>query len=257
MGMVEGGLNGRLMNDIQVRRNSCLSAAFSRPSLVGLLLLTLGPVAMSTPSEIAENIRASATFFLSQGTLLPDADKAASMEAMVRSITSQISCLKSLDMVAAAEVNSAISANTMFCSDQKKRLAAALDRRFAQGNISGVASRYRGGVRVTQTMGGVNAYLCESDWAILESRAGLQEKVCVLVDRLSMVGLTNPSEATTKTIAAVLACCHSPQGSPAHLFMLVQEVVFANVDIVRIPCFFGAPIIPIHRVNLANISRPG
>lgn len=78
--------------------------------------------------------------------------------------------------------------------------------------------------KTPQTLLLVENFLTSSDWQVLEATGTAAWKVNRLMDRLLLLGLSHPSEATTKRVAAVVALHHFPQAEPRELHNLVGEV---------------------------------
>ena len=168
--------------------------------------------------DIVEQIRSLTRFFRSQGSLL-DRDLATRSEAaLVTSIAQQISSLRSLDVAGAASINDAISSSTMSLP-LKAQLAAAATRRAL---VAQTVTTHR---RTCQTLHNPCAFFTEGDWQCFEDATiGVGRKVMIMADRMHRLGLTTPSEMTTKHLTAMIAATHSPDASPASLHSLVQEV---------------------------------
>ncbi len=166
---------------------------------------------MATSGEIVSNIAGTTAFFRSQASLGIAQDmQRSSMEGMCRSLCAQISGLRCLDVRDAASINESISASS-FPADLKATMAQAVVQKTMTSN-SGTGAA----TKCTQTVTtGLLNYFTADDWTIFENPAcSLGQKVSRACERLRLLNLVNPSEATQKHITAVLASAHWPGGDP-------------------------------------------
>ena len=179
---------------------------------------------MSTAEGVLSQINSCSQFFHSQGPLLSDASKQASMGAMARSMIAQIAGCASMSLDQASAINAAIT-RSAFNDSHKLALADAVNKRCLDQQQPGAP---RGGRRCTQSLPSVTSFFTDADWAIFEAQGTVQLKICTMMDRLTMLGLSNPSEATVKHLAALIACVHCPESSADQLHMLVTEIKAAS-----------------------------
>ena len=159
-------------------------------------------------------------FFSSQRRLVSTGTLNASMVSMAESIAAQIKVLPGLDVGAAAELNDAITKSTTFGLEQKQLMANAVNDKCMDVAVTTTPQR-----RGTQQIRDARNYFTEGDWNVLnnQSIASIQ-KVAVCCDRLSLAGLRNPSEASVRSIVAIIACAHCPTAQPPMLHGLVLDV---------------------------------
>ena len=156
-----------------------------------ILASTTTCVGMET-IDVVEQISSLTRFFTSQVSLL-DRDLATRSEAaLVTSIAQQISSLRSLDVAGAASINYAISSSTMSLPLKAQLAAAATRRAF----VAQTVTPHR---RTCQTLQTPCAFFTEGDWQCFEDATiGVGRKVMIMADRMHRLGLTTPSEMTTK-----------------------------------------------------------
>lgn len=197
------------------------------PSRLGILLLANMPM---TAGDIIAQIQGCAAFFGSQQQLLSDAMRSEGLAAMGRSISAQIASISGMELTEAASVNDAI-ASSPFPPEVKGQLAAAVAKGcLEQATAVGAAKR-----RQPQLLKTPGAYLTASDWAILEGGGPLSQKVGRVVERLSLVGMHNPSELSVKHAAALLAAAHWETATPQQLHGLVLDIKAAFASTRRCP----------------------
>lgn len=175
--------------------------------------------------ELIEQLQGCSAFFASLRELTSEAAVLESHKAMSTSLQCQIQNLSRLDAANAAKLNAAITASA-FHSDAKQALAAAVTSKTMGAMASAQANH--GGPRRCQTISTLEAYLTEQEWqALQDTQRTTAQKVQVLVDRVILLGLKNPSEATVRHIVAVLASAHCPDAPPDTLHSMVLDVKVA------------------------------
>lgn len=167
---------------------------------------------------IVEQIHGCARFFNSQGGLLGESSKQASLGAMARSVISAIKLLQQLSIMEAAALNEAIAASP-FGADHKADMAEAVAAKCVS-----MASAPKAARRCTQSLVHIENFLTDADWALIAAPGTQTSKVVRVMDRLYMLGITNPSEATIRAAAAAVAHGHCPSASPAQLHGIVLEL---------------------------------
>ena len=184
------------------------------------------PLSRRTPSnfmaaaELIEQLHGCSAFFASQSSLLSPEAISQSQKAMTSSLLAQIQNIAKLDAGSAAKLNEALNGSS-FDIESKQELASAV----AQKTMTSVAAATAGGPRRLQTLCKLQAYLTEEDWATLQDgQRSIARKLQTLVDRLCLLGLQNPTEATIKHIVSVLACAHDLQMTAEVLHSHVIDV---------------------------------
>jgi hypothetical protein len=163
---------------------------------------------------VLQQITGYTKFVQSQEGLLPPAVIAANMDGMVNSLLLQLGNI-ALTTANATLLNTAVS-ESKFSEEHKLKLATTIASRVSVAPIP---------TKKTQTLTAVLGYFTETDWAFFEDKAVLMfHKVGRLADRCRLLGLVNPSEATVKHLAAVIAVAHCPTGAPQELHQLVLHV---------------------------------
>ena len=150
---------------------------------------------------------------------IPGVDTDAIRALQVQGLLTRLSSMPRLDAVSCTSMVRAIATGGWSASD-KAALASAVGRL----QTSSAAMPYAR--RSLQTCLTVEGYLTESEWQRLSDDKGLMStKVHVVADRLRLVGLTNPSENTVKSAAAVVLHfgCHGVHLSQDSKFQLVQH----------------------------------
>ena len=153
-------------------------------------------------------------FVDSQHGLLPPDVIAGSTKGMVNNLLIQFANIP-LTAACATRLNTAIAA-AKFSPDQKTQLATAIANRVSTAQVASTK---------TQTLKAVLGYFTATDWSVFESESMQTiHKVGRLADRCRLLGLVNPSEATVKHLAAVIAVAHCPTAQPADLYPIVVQV---------------------------------
>lgn len=181
---------------------------------LSFLFISVGPMA----KQLAEQIRAASRFFSSNGDLLEEQTRLQSMKAMVTSLCNQVAAVGSLALVDAPELNEAIAASS-FPDGQKQLLATAVAQRCLTQVEDAPSKR-----RQTQTIQNILHYLTQSDWDAIRSGISQGQKVARVMDRMWLLGVRNPAEATVRSVAAAIASGHCPDASQADLHSLVLDV---------------------------------
>ena len=167
---------------------------------------------------VLAQINACDGYFASQRGLISDHTFRASLQSMTDSLSHQINELGTMDVAAAARMNTAIQGTVSFLVEHKQQIASAIATRVLQPT----AGKCRRG---TQTLTDVRKYFTENDWKVFEDpKITLSQKVIVACDRLMLLGLKNPSETSVRAIAAALALVHFPSASPNELYGLVVDI---------------------------------
>ncbi len=165
---------------------------------------------------------ASVTQLLQTQAGLPGFDIAATRDAVTRSLAARISTM-SITAESAQTLTSAIT-QAPLGDEQRASLAAAVSAR-AMSHIANV--------RATNLMTGMqhlsspNAFLVQSDWVIVDDpRASQSVKICTVVARLVLAGVTTPSERTIKDVSTLLSMRMWPTNEPeaSDSYELVQKV---------------------------------
>ena len=131
----------------------------------------------------------------------------------------------SLDPASASMLNAAIQSGT-WSADLKSTLASAV----GDAACAPASAQQR---RATQTLTDVLSYCTETDWATFNNRElAVEQKMLRLTDRLSMVGLRSPTEASTRASVAVIAATHYqeiPDANTLHsLVMMFKNALQAR-----------------------------
>ena len=168
--------------------------------------------------SVVNGIKGCSAFFASQGSLVTEEAKHASLKAMGVSLQTQIAGLPVLTIADAARINHAI-VDSAFSQAMQTILAEATVARVA--SYQAVQPRRKS----PQTLHRVGRYLTASDWAVLDDgAASLGQKLCQLMDRLFLMGLSHPSEDTIKHIAAILICVYCPTGTATQMHSVVLDI---------------------------------
>lgn len=77
--------------------------------------------------------------------------------------------------------------------------------------------------RAIQTIKSVLNYFTEDHWVKMQKAATMSQKIVVVGDRLSSIGIKNPSKASFKHVVALLACCSMPTAGANALHGLVAD----------------------------------
>ena len=181
--------------------------------------------AMSSVEDLCTQIKGCAEFFTSRLRCGgPSSDE--NVASMARSLASQVQALSELDIPGAAALNRAVGSSG-FDEPRTKLLADAIEYRLQHGPEAL-------GRRGAQTLRQPEAYLTASDWQGLEATTRtVAQKVCLLVGRLTLLGLSNPSEATVKHLVALLAAVHCPGASAEQLHGMATDLKAAARSRVR------------------------
>ena len=151
-------------------------------------------------SALIAQLQGCAAYLESQQTLLGIDLREAAMASMSKSLQAQMAALPTLGMAEAAAINDSIRASP-FPEAVKSALAAAVAHRcLAVGAVETPATR-----KAPQTLTEPAAFLTASDMEVMNGGGPLAHKVGRLVDRLMLLGLTNPAETTIKHCSALLA----------------------------------------------------
>lgn len=193
----------------------------SHPRCVSASLLAAAAAIMSAEAVVGQ-IRGADAFFESCGHL-PTAEKDRSKAAMCTSLLAQIRLLPSLSFAAASDINTALGISC-FDNESKATLAAAIAQKTMESQQPAAAS-VSATRKVTQTLLAVTNYLTESDWRVLQDPGCVVwQKVHRVVERLTSLGLRNPSETTVRSVVACIACTHCHDGSGELLHSMVLDV---------------------------------
>ena len=144
------------------------------------------------------------------------------MISMAQTITEQIGRLQGLDVANAANLLAAVQAAHAFDATRSSLMATAINQQ--------VVYTTRGAAKgpSTQTIKDVRSYFTPSDWEVFEDpKLTLNQKVNAGADRMMLLGVKNPTEATVKSIAAAIASAHFPSAAPGALHGLVIDVKLA------------------------------
>ena len=139
------------------------------------------------------------------------------MTSMANSVCMQISNMTSLDTQGACDINASINQSS-FPSTQKTALAHAVQNKLTTQNATPMR---RTGL---QTLNNVCSYFTNSDWVRFESGCPLSQKTVCMVERLKLLHLFHPSEATMKNLAALLGTMHYPHAEATQLHSIVLEI---------------------------------
>ena len=176
---------------------------------------------MASAHEIAEQISNCRLWFASQvGAGLEESSRDTTINGMCRSFVTQISALRSLDIIGATELNNVI-ASSPFPAPLKSQLAAAVAHRAMNVQSAGKT------VNDTQLLETPLAYFTTKDWEALESgKTSKVQKIHVVSQRCRLINLSNPSEKTQRGLAAIVASVLWPttQPSPHDLWSVVLDL---------------------------------
>ena len=163
---------------------------------------------MATPASLRTQLQSASSFLSAQQGALAPIDIAHHMDAMARSLLSQITGM-SMDYSEATDLTQLVRDST-FADDIKHRIITAL----AEQALRGVAQR---GVlrRSTQSLLYPLNYMTRSDWQVFNDRNQTQAQlVAIMGARLKKLRVSNPTEATIRNASAVLACMLWPEVDP-------------------------------------------
>ena len=162
-------------------------------------------------SSIISQIKGVESFFASQVRIgiCPEVLEQ-SKASMTRSLVAQIGELRTLDVEGAAVLNTTIAESGSFDTSHKTMLASAVSSKALQPT-----GAHGGPHKGTQSLLNPICYFTKADWDVFEdAQANLTKKVVVAARRLHLLNLTNPSEATVKQLAGMLAACHFKDAPP-------------------------------------------
>ena len=105
-------------------------------------------------------------------------------------------------------LNATLAESASFDNNHKTMIASAVSSKVLQPTVA------HGNPKGTQSL--LNpGYFTKADWDVFEdAQANLTKKVVVAARRLHLLTLTNPSEATVKQLAGMLAACHFKDAPP-------------------------------------------
>ena len=181
---------------------------------------------MSSAEDISQQIRSYASLLSSQQAagLLPS-DQDACMVGMCQVFCTQIHQLRSLDCTGSGELNAAI-AGSAFGASQKSQLASAVASR-----VLSQRAPTSGKSRDTQTLLNPLPYFTQSDIEALNKVQPLMHakvlKTETMVQRMGSIGMYNPTEKTTRGLAAAMCGLlwpESGQPSPADMWNVVLTI---------------------------------
>ena len=171
-------------------------------------------------ADIVSQIIGCTTFFNTQGQLLQGDLKTESEKGMGSSVCLQISNLASLDMNNASEINKAIR-DSAFPSEQKTLLAQAVQKKLMASATNTTTPNRKG----LQTLTSVCSYFTQNDWNCMGNPTlVLGQKIICMVERLRLLGLGNPSESTSKHLAALIGTVHFQHPDASQLHNIVLEL---------------------------------
>ena len=83
----------------------------------------------------------------------------------------------------------------------------------------------------TQVVKDIQPYMTEGDWNVFNDKGvSVDQKVIKIVDRMSLLGIRNPAESTTKSCVALIACAHfkhPPDASVLHSLVVKLKTTLA------------------------------
>ena len=161
-------------------------------------------------------IKGFTTLAASQAGLLAPETITRNMGGLVDSLDLQIRSV-SLSHAEAASLNIAITEGK-FSPDQKLKLATSISERVSTAPEHGSTNR-------NQTLTNVLAYFTASDWLVFEDcTLHMTHKLGRISERCRLLGVCNPSEVTTKNLAAIIASTHCPSAGPKALHGIVVDI---------------------------------
>eukprot|EP00971_Amphidinium_carterae_P350240 6491453-Amphidinium_carterae.2 len=165
---------------------------------------------MASVGDLIVQITNTSAFLSSQHEV--GLDKAVideTMVAMSESLSMQVACMPDFTMEAAARLNTALAASA-FTREQTSKVAKAIAAKTVAS-----ATTVNKGTLSTQTLLGVAFYFTHADIQALQDGRNTQlQRVQTVSQRCSKLGLTSPSEATIKHLAAFIGCFAWPNSVP-------------------------------------------
>eukprot|EP00971_Amphidinium_carterae_P121163 2399709-Amphidinium_carterae.1 len=143
------------------------------------------------------------------------------MAAMAQSLGLQIQCMKDIDMSTATPVNAAVTSSA-FSEEQRALLGQAIARKTMSSSAA-----VQKGPTTTQTFTSVCMFFTPSDLAQLQDeRKTLSQLVQVVACRAAKLRVRHPNEATTKHLAAFVACFfwRTTLPTPAQAYSLTNDM---------------------------------
>ena len=179
-------------------------------------------VGMSETDALLAQMKNCDGFLASQRGVVSDATLESSMKHMAQSIADQVQKMQGLDVANAARLTTGIQATRSFDAIHIGMIATAINQQVT--TPKGGKTQVRG----VQTIKDVRNYFTAGDWAVFEDeKLTLSQKVSTGADRMMLLGMRNPSEATVKSIAAAIAAAHFPTAPAQQLHALVVDVKMA------------------------------
>jgi hypothetical protein len=154
----------------------------------------------SMAEELMKEMDAIAQYLAAQ-SCIPGVDAGALRQAQAVATCSKIAQLPSLSVTDAAALTGKVQSSVVWQPDQKVLLATAISNKYAAA-ATGKAPAAR---KASQTCAQFNNYCTQGDWTVLQdTTVQLQTKVDRIVTRMMMVGLTHPTEQTSRHIVAII-----------------------------------------------------
>ena len=185
---------------------------------------------MTTVEDIIAQLQGCETFFTSQRNLLAPDVQAQSASSMARSIATQITTLRHLDVKDGARLNTVLAQITSFAEADKQQVASAITNTTMASCASG--SGGANAKRGMQTLKSTLDFLCASDWECLQStETNINQKIDRVAKRLLALGIRCPNEVTIKHSVAAIIATHPPP--PLSAQQMHQIVIHFKAQVQR------------------------
>lgn len=198
---------------------------------------------MAFVEDLKSTMHTATSLLVTQQPLMSSEQFASVVNGLYDSLLQKVLAIPAIGVEQCQEVSNAIG-KSMLSEEQKAKLITALTSR-CFSSIGKPAGLPTPGVTTTstkgqtQTMKNPSAFLTKQDWFVLQDEAQpVHVKVERLVRRMRALGLTNPTELTTRSLAAVIASQHCPTATTDVLYSIVVQMkaTFASLKHEALTC---------------------
>ena len=191
-----------------------------QPRSVSALQITSPMLAMST---MADDVEATLAEVRNVSRLLGTEGFRGAADALLRSLCTRIAATP-LD-VSSASIFADVVGECRFTPQQKNTILAAASTRVSTSVALRRAPSSLGQRPTPQRLHHPENYLLPSDWAAMEDKTFTRRyHLQVLCDRLSLVGLRNPSESTFAAMAGLMQTVLGVVGDATSAYDLLQQL---------------------------------